>query len=108
MVDADTHPSGVVREIVHAVWIGLAEFGDLEIMNAYDLGIAARPPLFALILEVSDQFFLFRVYGYDRLFSSLHSANSPTDMSKLIVPVGMAGTLPTLLVALKAVPLLVQ
>ena len=47
MVDADTHPSGVAREIVHAGWVGLAEFGDLEIMDAYDLGIAARSPLFA-------------------------------------------------------------
>jgi NCAIR mutase (PurE)-related protein len=77
-------------------------------MDAHDLGIAARPPLFALILEVSDQFLLLRVHGNDRLFPSLHSANPPTDMSKLVVPVGMTGALPTLLVALKAVPLLVQ
>ena len=83
-------------------------FVDLEIMDAYDLGIAARSPLFALILEVSDQFLLFRVYGDDRLFPSLHSANSPTDMSKLVVPVGVVGALPTLLVALKTIPLLVQ
>src|SRR5580704_14758508 len=45
VIDANLHPTRVVGNIVDAVSSNLAEFGYLEVMNAYRLGIAFGPKL---------------------------------------------------------------
>src|ERR687883_2018298 len=58
MVNPDADPAGVGGEVRDTIGHRPAEFLDQEVMHAHGLGIPARAPLPAGILEVSDQLLL--------------------------------------------------
>ena len=51
VIDAEVDPSGIGGDVVDAIWHGLAEFGDDEVMHPNRLGLPLGTQLTAAILE---------------------------------------------------------
>ncbi len=67
VVDANAHPTLVVENVVDPVGNGLAQKGVAEVMHADLFRLALRTPIPASILEIPDQFLLFRIHRDRRL-----------------------------------------
>ena len=55
--DAEIDPSGVGGDIVDAVWRGLAEFRDEEVVHPNRFGLSFGAQFAATIFEVANKFF---------------------------------------------------
>ena len=66
-------------------------------------GVAGRPPFLPRVLEIPDQFPLFRVHGHDGLPSPLESTHLPVDVLELGVAIRMRRPFAGLAVGLQAV-----
>jgi len=108
VIDANIHPTRVVGNVVDAVRSNLAEFGYLEVMNAYRLRIAFGPKLTPAVLEIADQFLLFRINRDGGLPGSLELLDLLIDVLELGVTVGMERTFQGFLVGLKTEAKLAQ
>src|SRR5947209_11359473 len=107
-VDANADPALIVGQVVHAIGNNLAEVRILKVMDADFLGFSLRPPFLARILEISDQFLLFRVDRHDRLTTLLQPTYLLTDILELGVAVGVIRALARLAVRLQAVTKITQ
>src|SRR5512143_2221841 len=70
--------------------------------------LALRVPLPTAILEIANQFLLFRIHRDDRLLRRQCRRYTPVDVGELCIPIRMAITLAGLAVALQAELLLLQ
>src|SRR5262249_45611250 len=108
MVDADTDPALVVRDVVDPVRDGLAQFLILEVVNADFLRRPFGAPLPAWVLEIPHQLLLLRVHRDHRLAALLKAPRLGVDVLELGVAVGMLPPLARLAVGLQAVAGFVQ
>ncbi len=108
VVDANAHPTLVVENVVDAVGNGLAQKGVAEVMHADLFRLALRTPIPASILEIPDQFLLFRIHRDRRLTTVEEPRHLGAEVLELRVSVGMRGPFARLAVALQAVPRLVE
>ena len=108
VVDADTDPSFIVRQIVHAVGNGFTEFGILKVVYSHFQLFTGRPPFTADVAEIPDQFLLFRVHRDHRLASTLQCLDATVDVFKLGVAVAMVCSFASFAVGLQAVTQFVQ
>ena len=108
VVDADIDPSGIGRQVVDPVGGDLSQIRIDEVVDADLFGASFRLPFPARILEVSDEFLLFRVDGDDGIAGPLVVHDRPGDVLELSVPAGMRASFPGLAHRLKAVPHLLQ
>src|SRR5205807_3285328 len=83
VIDADTYPAIIHRQIVDASGRHLAELLVREVMNLDLLRRPARLPLSPWILEIPDQFSLLRVHRDDRLTLFLKGAHLLVDIPEL-------------------------
>jgi len=61
MVGPHADPAGVLAEIVDPVRCNTPECFDLEVVDTDVFGLALRPPFPTAILDIANEFFLFRV-----------------------------------------------
>ena len=108
VVDAHVDPTLVIQQVVHAVGNRLAQFLIQKVMNAHFLRIALRSPLVPAILEIPDQFLLFRVHGDGRLAAILEPLHQGIDVLELCIAVWMRRAFSCFSVALQAVASSVQ
>src|ERR1700694_329403 len=94
MIDADTHPSGVLRQVINAVRRGTSKFRNHEIMHTHAFRLSSRPPVLAAVFEISYQFLLLGVDRNHRLASADILLNLGVDVLKLRIAVRMAIHLP--------------
>ena len=102
VIDAEIDPSGIVSDVVDAVWHRLAEFGDDEVMHPDRLGLTLGSQLPAAILEVPDKLLLLGVDRDGRLTGSLEGRHVGVDVLELGVAVGVAGAFARLAIGLQA------
>jgi hypothetical protein len=76
-------------------------------MHPHFFGLALWLPLSATVLEIPDQFLLFRVHRDDWLASLLEVLHLRIDELKLSISVWVGSALPRLAVGLQAVPMVV-
>src|SRR5258708_6114802 len=103
MIDADADPALIVGHVVDTVGNGLAQLLVLEIMDANLLGSTLGPPCLARILEISQQFLLFRVDRHHRLAAFLYAPDLLADVFELGVTVGVVLAFAGLAVGLQTV-----
>ena len=108
MVDADAHPSRVVRQIVNTVRKSLPKHLVGKIMHVDGFGLSLTLPLLAIILIFSNKFLLFRVNRHDRLTQFLKSLHTPVDIPELRVPVRVLIALERFAVGLQTVARIVE
>ena len=108
MVDADTDPSLVLRDIIDTVGDGLAERLVDEIVYAELLGLPLGSPLLSRSFEVADKLLLFSIDRNHRLPAPLSRIDAGVDKLELCVAVRMLIALNRLARALKAVAKLAQ
>src|SRR6185312_10421671 len=108
VVDADAHPPLVVEQVVHAIGDHLAQTLVLEVMHADFLWAALGPPLPAAVLEIPDQFLLFRVHRDGRAAVAKAGTDQLVDVAELGVTVRVRASLAGLAVGLEAVTGFVQ
>ncbi len=101
MIDADAHPTLIVEDIVNAVRNGLAEKRVFEVMHADLFGLPVRTPIPTAILEIPDQFLLFRIHRDRRLAAFQESRHLGIEVLELRVAVGMRGAFRVLRLACK-------
>lgn len=107
MVDADAHPSDVLRDVVHPVGIDAAQLVD-EVVDENGLRIPFGPQLLATILERPHEFLLLRVHRDDRFSRSQVRDRGGVDVLELVVAVGVTAALQDLAIRLQAVPHVVE
>src|SRR3989304_2361736 len=108
VVDANAYPSGVSRQVVHAVRNRLAFRGDEEVVHPHPLRRSLRTPLSPGVLEVPDQLLLLGVHRDHRLPGRLLPAHLSVDVSALGVAVRMPRSFFGFLICLKTVSRLAQ
>ena len=108
MIDADTDPPLIGRQIVDPIGRDLAQIWIDEVMHADRSGVAAGLPFAAFVGKISDEFFLFRVDGNDRLAGGLKHFHLVVDMVELGVAIRVLLAFPALAHGLQAVMQLVQ
>ena len=108
MRDAHAHPTFVVRQVVDAVGNRLAQFLVWEIVHPHFDGSTTPAVLAAAVLEIPDQFLLFRVHGDDRLAPTPKPLGQPIDVLELGVAVRMRLALSRLAIGLQAEPGVVE
>jgi hypothetical protein len=89
MVDAEIDPAGIGGEVVDAIGDGTAEFLDQEVVHPDLLGIACRAIFATSVLEIANQFLLFRIDRDDRLAVRQKTASLFVDVFKLSIPIHM-------------------
>jgi len=99
VVDADTDPAGIVGDVIDAIGNRTPELRDDEIMDADLFGRALRPPFAPGILEVADQFLLFRINRDRRFARGQRRLDQFVDVVELRVPIGMVRSLARLRLA---------
>src|SRR6266403_2316087 len=103
MINADADPALIIGHVVDTVGNGLAQLLVLEVMDANLLGSAQGSPCLARILEISQQFLLFRVDRHHRLAAFLYPPDLLADVFKLGVAVGVVFAFAGLAVSLQTV-----
>src|SRR6516165_10916939 len=103
VVNADAHPPLVVGHVVDAVRDGLAQRRVFKVMNTNVLRLALRLPFLAGVLEITQQFLLFRVHRHDRLSPLLQATDLGIDVFKLRIAVRMRTPFPGLAIGLQTV-----
>ena len=63
VVNADVDPSQVFADVVHAIGNRFAQISVQEIVNPNGRWLPLRLPFASTVLEITDKFLLFRVYG---------------------------------------------
>ena len=107
-VDADTHPPGIVGNVVDPVGRRPPELRDDEVVRTHRLGLTLRTVLTTAILEIADQFLLL---GIDRdrwLPRGQRLLHLSIDVPKLGIAVGMVRPLAGLAIGLEAVSQIAQ
>jgi hypothetical protein len=107
-VDADTHPAGIVGNVINAVGRRPTELRDDEVVHTHRLGLPLRTVLTAAILEIADQLLLLGIDRNRRLPRGQRLLHLSIDVPKLGIAVGMVRPLAGLAVGLKAVPQVAQ
>lgn len=77
-------------------------------LEAFSQSLTFGPPFLALVFEVSDPLFLFRVHGDDRMPPALKMPHLLIEILELCIPVRMAIPLSRLTVGLQAVAQVIQ
>jgi hypothetical protein len=108
VIDADTHPAFVARQVVDAIRDSFPTLGNQKIVDPYRFGAAPRAPLAPRILEIANQLLLLRVDGDRRAMLALKALDLVVQVPKLGIAVRMLGPLTRLAICLQAVPGLVQ
>ena len=103
MIDPETHPAGVARQIIDAIGNRLAQFGNHEVVHTHGLRISLGTPRFPCVLEVSHEFLLLRVNRDHWQTPGLKSPNSTVDEAELRVSIWVVRTLTRLAIRLKTV-----
>src|SRR6516225_4286130 len=89
MIHAYADPTFIATRVIHSIGKPLAQLLVFEIMHAHGFWCALRLPLSSPVLEISDQLFLFCIYGNHRLSTFLKLAAAPAEILKLLVAIGM-------------------
>ena len=105
---ADTHPSGVGRQIIDAIRHRTAKFLDQEIMHPDFLGLPLGTPYTAGVLEIPDKLLLLCVDRDHRLARGQRHPHAVVEMVELGVAIGMGRPLAGLAIGLQAELLLMQ
>ena len=87
VVDADTDPARVTRDVVNPVWRRPARFRDFEIVHPDVLGLAFRAQFAARVLEVANQLLLFGIHRNRRAAFRQNGFHLGIDVTELRVPV---------------------
>ena len=95
VVDADAHPTLVLRDVIDAVGNGLAQLLVHEIVDQHFFGLSLRLPFPPAILEFPDHFLLFGVHRDHRLAAFLKRQDGCVDVLELGVAVGVIASLPS-------------
>ena len=103
VVGADRHPTGVVRDVVHPVGIGLAQDGVDEVVDLDVLGLSGRVPLAAGVPVGPYKLLLLGVHADDGVPGAHVLARLVVEVGELGVPVGVLTALGGLDVRLQAV-----
>src|SRR3954467_6418677 len=99
---ADADPACVRGQVVHAIRYRSAKRLAEEVVDLYLFRFALWAPCSACVLEIADEFFLFRVHRDHRLLLGQRRLYARLDVVKLRIAVGMLATLAGLAVALQA------
>src|SRR5271165_45186 len=108
MVNPDTDPPEISRQVVDAVGYRAAQFLDQEVMDPDLCRIALRAILAAWVAEIPDQFLFLGVDRDHRLLFRQSCGHLGVDVAKLRIPVGVAIALLGLAVSLQAVARMVE
>src|SRR4051812_2681504 len=102
VVNPDTDPAVVRRQIIHAIGDRPAERLAEEVIHLHLFGLALRAPRPARVLEIPNQLLLLRVHRNHRLLLGQRRRHARLDVVKRRIAVGMLATLAGLAVALQA------
>src|ERR1700730_5492316 len=91
-VDANTHPPGIVGDVVDAVGRRPTKFGDDEVVHPHRLGLTLRTLLTAAVLEIADQLLLLGIDRDRRLPRGQRLLHLSIDIPRLGIAVGMASS----------------
>ena len=108
MIDSHAPPSGIRRDVVHAVWNRLAEVRVREVLHVHLVRFALDLPFPTAVAVPADQFLLLSVHRNHRLSLALERLHASAQVPELRVPVGMLPPFERLAVRLQAVAQLVQ
>ena len=108
MIDADVHPPGILREVVHPVRDYLAQRVVDKVVHADGDRLALGVPLATGVLVVADELLLLRVDGDHGCAPRLERVDPVVEILELIVAVRVRRPLQRLLRRLEAVPARVQ
>lgn len=108
MVDTDAHPTLIASQVIDSIGNGLSLPGNDEVVDPYSLRTTLWAPLPACILEIANQFLLFRVHRNNRLADSMLSDDLPIDVFKLCISVRVLVAFTCLSVRLQTVSRLLQ
>src|SRR6476620_10317894 len=89
VIRSDADPTGVVVDVINAVWHRAFQLGINEVMHIDLFGSTFGSPFAARILEIAHQFLLFRIDRDDRLAVRQEAASLFADVFKLSIPVQM-------------------
>jgi hypothetical protein len=103
VVDPYADPAGVGRQIIDAIGRDFPKELVLEILGADLLGLTFGSPFAAGILEIADQFLLFRVDRDDWLSSILEGPYLVVDVFELGIAIRMGRPLKGLAIRLKTI-----
>jgi PKD repeat protein len=103
VVNADADPSLVIADVVDAIGDHLAQCLIHKVMHPDRLRLALGPPLPPVILEITDQFLLFRVDRHRWLAASQAVPHHAVDVAELGVAIRMRKALTRFTVGLQAV-----
>ena len=107
-VDADTHPPGIVGNVVDPVGRRPPELRDDEVVHTHRLGLTLRTVLTTAILEIADQLLLLGIDRDRRLPRGQRLLHLSIDVPKLGIAVGMVRPLAGLAIGLEAVSQIAQ
>src|SRR5882672_617447 len=103
VINADTHPTLVLCQIIDTVGNGFAEFLIHKVVNADFLRFAFGLPFSPAVFKVANQFFLFGINRDDRLTAILELTHCRVDILKLSIPIRMRLSFSRLAIALQTV-----
>ncbi len=89
VVDPDTDPPIVARDVLDPILHGAPELGDLEVMHVYRFGFAFWSQLSASVLEVADQFLLLGIYRDCELSRRQRRLHLRVDLIELCVAIAV-------------------
>src|SRR5271166_6000545 len=108
VVNADTHPSRIRRQVIDPVRYRAAELLDQEVMDPNLFRIALVAIFAPVVAEIPDQFLFLGVDGDHRLLFSQSGGHLAVDVAELRIPVGVVVAFRGLAVALQTVPRLIE
>src|SRR5262245_28374361 len=103
MVDANAHPTLVVRNVVDTIGDGFTQILVLKVMNANLFRVSLETPFSTAVLELAHQFLLFRVHRDYRLTLPLQPKHFLIDIFELRIAVSVRPSFPGLPVCLQAI-----
>src|SRR4030095_6638340 len=108
LINPDPDPTFVAGQIINPIWNPFAQLLVCEIMDADLERVPFGAPLLPWLLEIANQFFLFRIDRNDRLAAFLKSQDFLIDLLKLRITIRMVCSLFGLAIGLQAIAHLMQ
>lgn len=103
MIDPDPDPTPIAGHVVDPIRDRLSQGLVFEVVTACFLGAPFGLILTPSVLEIPDQFLLFRIHRDHRLVSREELVDAIVDVLKLLIAIRVGRTLPRLAIGLEAV-----